>query len=310
VSGVSPHFNPKLGFVLALITSVMWGAVPLAMTPLVADATPITISWIRMTTAGVVLFVIFAANGQLKRMPMPVGIERWLLLGAVLMLAANFVLYVSSLSFIAAPVAQSIVQIAPVLLMIGSLFVFGERFVRTQWIGFVVLLIGILVFCAERLKVKNAAFDVFSNGVLLMFIAAVCWAIYGIAQKRLLFRMRSQNVLMMIYLCCSVLMFPFTELTVVPTLDVLQTGLLTFLAANTLIGYGAFAEALHRWDASKVSAVLAFQPVVTLFGASLLGWLVPAHWPQEPFTVTAVLSALVVVMGSMMCALGANWGRT
>lgn len=306
-SAIAPAGNPKLGFLLALTTAFMWGAVPVAMTPLVADVSPMTISWVRMTTAGLVLMAMFQATGRLRRMPLPIGREIGVLVLAVVMLTGNFVLYVWSLSFIAAPVAQCIVQIAPVLLMIGSMWVYGERFSRAQWLGFVVLLVGIGAFCLERLRATGADADIFSTGVLVMLVAAICWTVYGLAQKRLLIRMRSQQILMMIYLGCATLLFPVSELDALSTLSGLQLSMLIFLSLNTLIGYGAFAEALSQWEASKVSAVLAFQPVVTLFGAVLLGVLFPTHWPAEPLTLAAVLSSLVVVAGSMACALGAKW---
>ena len=40
--------------------------------------------------------------------------------------------------------------------------------------------------------------------------------------------------------------------------------MLAFCCANTLIAYGAFGEALHYWDVSRVSAVLSTAPIVTL----------------------------------------------
>lgn len=294
----------QLGFWLALTTAVLWGAVPLAMTPLIAHLDAVTISWFRFASSGLCLLAFFAARGRL-RWPHSAGrTAAWLFALAVLMLIGNYVLYVQSLHFIAAPVAQTVVQLAPVLLMLLSLWLFGERFTTWQWGGFVLLLGGITAFCAERLRVSDAGIDIFSTGVGLMVLAAALWAVYGVAQKRLLRYLPSQFVLMGIYLASALLMLPAASPAAIPALGATELGLLAFLAANTLIAYGAFAEALNHWESSKVSAVLALQPLTTLFGAAALGALFPAHFPALPLTVGAVGASFVVVAGSAICALG------
>ena len=297
--------DPKpAGLLLALTTAISWGTVPLAMTPLVASVSAVTVSWFRFAAAGLFLLLFFQLRGGLRRLPRPNRFEWALLIAAVIALVGNYTLYVASLSYVGAPVVQSVIQVAPVLMMVLSLWVFNEQFITRQWVGFVVLLAGIIWFCYTRLIETGAAVDVFSKGVYLILAAAISWVFYGLAQKRLLHALKSQQVLMLIYLMGAALMFPFAALGPLPTLGALELGLLAFLGVNTLVAYGAFAEALNHWDAARVSAVLAFQPVVTLIGASFLGWAIPSLWPAVPLTLPALSSALVIVLGSMLCALG------
>ena len=56
----------QLGFWLALTTAVLWGAVPLAMTPLIAHLDAVTISWFRFASSGLCLLAFFAARGRLQ----------------------------------------------------------------------------------------------------------------------------------------------------------------------------------------------------------------------------------------------------
>ena len=299
-----------LGFVFALTTALLWGAVPLAMTPLVAHMDAMTISWFRFVFAGGFLCVFFAAKGRLR------GLWRaWLAAALPLALAvgglvANSLFYIQSLHYIAAPVAQVVVQVAPVLLMLGSMWLFGERFGVLQWGGFVLLLGGIVMFCLERLRVAGGEVQVFGVGVVLMLIAAVAWAGYGLAQKRLLHYLPPQLVLMGIYLWSALLLLPASSPAVVTTLTHGELALLAFLALNTLFGYGAFAEALRHWEASRVGAVLALQPIVTLFGAAAGALLLPGWFAATPLTPTAVVSCLAVVVGSVICALGGRLHRS
>lgn len=307
MQGVSGRW--QIGFALALTTAVLWGVVPLAMTPLVPHVDPITISWFRFLSSGLFLLAFFLATGSLGRLPRASRSGLLLFLLAVCALIGNYVLYVTSLSYIGAPVAQIVVQVAPVLLMMGSLLVFREHFGRWQWGGFVMLLAGIALFCLERLRASSASVHVFGTGVLFMMLAALLWAIYGLAQKKMLLYLRSQYLMMAIYLVGALLMLPASQPARLLDIGRVETMLLIFLAFNTLIGYGAFAEALNHWEASKVGAVLAVQPVTTLLGSQLLALFFPNYWQAVPLTAAAVLSSLVVVAGSMLCALGGRLPR-
>jgi drug/metabolite transporter (DMT)-like permease len=298
----------QLGFALALLTAVLWGLVPLAMTPLLVRLDPVTVSWYRYAGAGAALCVLFAARGGL-RLPRGGGAPGLALFAlAVVTLTGNTVLYVYSMHYIPAPVAQIVVQLAPVLLMLGSLLVFGERFGALQWAGFAVLVTGIVAFCAERLRLSGTELPGFGLGVTIMVVAATCWAIYGLAQKALLRYGSPQVLLMGLYLSGALLMTPAASPGDARALAGTELALLVFLALNTLFAYGAFASALECWESSKVSAVLALQPLVTLFGASLLGRLWPEAFPPQPLTAAVLGASLLVVGGSMSCALGARRG--
>ena len=79
--------------------------------------------------------------------------------------------------------------------------------------------------------------------------------------------------------------------------------LLGFCAFNTIGAYGAFAEALVHWDASRVSAVIATTPLLCIGAAAV----VATVWPQwlEPERLTAMgwFGAALVVAGSAAASL-------
>jgi drug/metabolite transporter (DMT)-like permease len=82
--------------------------------------------------------------------------------------------------------------------------------------------------------------------------------------------------------------------------------MLVFSCANTLIAYGAFAEALQHWEASRIGALLSLAPVFTLIGMRAVQAAAPGFAPPEQLNVWSVLGALMVVAGSAMCALGSR----
>ena len=86
-------------------------------------------------------------------------------------------------------------------------------------------------------------------------------------------------------------------------LNELQLWMLAFGAINTAVAYGCFTQAMHYWDTSRVSAVVAVVPVLTV----AIGYLQQAFFPDfatlQPINTLSIIGAVVVVTGSAMTAL-------
>ncbi|MFO7704965.1 MAG: EamA family transporter, partial [Halopseudomonas sp.] len=108
---------------------------------------------------------------------------------------------------------------------------------------------------------------------------------------------------MVIYLACSLLLLPLTNPLSVLELTGLQFWLLVACCLNTLIAYGAFAEALVHWEASRVSATIATTPLFTFSMVALGSMLWPSIVQPELLNNLAYLGALMVVVGSALVAL-------
>lgn len=87
------------------------------------------------------------------------------------------------------------------------------------------------------------------------------------------------------------------------SLESFHLGVLFFCGINTLIAYGAFAESLVHWQGSRVSAVLAIAPIITLVFGQLMSTVVPGFIPPEQLTPIGIVGAFVVVYGSVNIAL-------
>jgi drug/metabolite transporter (DMT)-like permease len=136
--------------------------------------------------------------------------------------------------------------------------------------------------------------------------AGVSWAVYGLAQKQLLRHFTAQQVLWMIYVCAVVLLLPASAPSEIRGLDGLQLGMLAFCCANTLVAYGSFGEALYHWELSRVSAVLATAPLFTIGGMWAVERLGLGLVAPEGLNPLSIAGALMVVAGSMTCALAAR----
>lgn len=295
--------NWRLGFTLSLATAALWGLLPIALKVVLEGMDAITIVWWRFAVSMAGLGIFLAARGALPSLA-GAGRAATLLVGiATLTLIGNYVLYLVALDHVTPSVTQVVIQLAPLMLIAGSVIVFREHFAPGQWIGFAVLGAGLLLFFNERLPLLLRPTEGLGLGVALTVAAGVSWAVYGLAQKKLHDHFGAQQVLWMIYVGAVVLLLPASSPLEIRNLDGLQLGMLAFCCANTLAAYGAFAEALTFWDMSRVSAVLATAPLFTIgamWGVERAGLGLVA---PEGLNGLSVAGALMVVAGSMACAL-------
>ncbi|BBP78449.1 EamA/RhaT family transporter [Pseudomonas gingeri NCPPB 3146 = LMG 5327] len=292
------------GMFLALLTAVLWGILPIKLKQVLLVMDPVSVTWCRLVVSGGFLFFYLAATRRLPswRALGPRG--GWLVLLAVFGLTGNYVLYLMGLNLLSPGTAQLVVQMGPIFLLIASLFVFKERFSLGQGIGLLVLLVGFGLFFNQRLSELLTSLGNYTAGVLLVLLASTVWTFYALSQKQLLTVWNSLQVMMVIYLFCALLLTPWAHPAEALQLSPLQGWLLLGCCLNTLVAYGAFAEALAHWEASRVSATLAITPLVTFGSVALAAWIWPEYVHAEEINGLGYGGAVLVVVGSALVALG------
>jgi drug/metabolite transporter (DMT)-like permease len=296
----------KLGLAFAIVTAAFWGVLPVALTIVLRTVDPVTLTWLRFLTAALMLGGILAAFRQLPKLS-GVGGKGWLVLGLALFgLAGNFVIYVIALGHASPTINQVVTQISPILLMLGGIVVFHERFSWIRWAGFALLLVGLPLFFNRRLPELLNVHSGLGLGVALLVIASFVWAVYGLAQKWMLRRLQSQQILLLLYIGSAIVLFPAAHPASILEVDTLQAWMLVFCCANTVVAYGAFAEALKHWVASRVGATLTLTPLFTIITMWILEHATPGLVKPEQLNAVSVLGALIVIGGSMLCALGSS----
>lgn len=295
----------KFGLLLALTTAILWGVLPIALKGVMETLDPITTTFFRFSLAALLLtpYILLRSRhtsglSLFSRLRSP----RLLLqmLAAGLLLTANYALYILGLQRTTAEAAQIVIQAAPMLLLLSGVWLFGERLSKLQWFGCICFVTGLCVFFSPRFYDVFIAVNAYGIGVMLILIAALVWTGYAIMQKFLLQQFSSQETMVLFYWIGTLAFLPFADFTALPQLSGLQWGLLAFCGLNTLIAYGSFAEAMAHIEASKVSAVLALTPMVTVATVHLIP--IPGL-VVEPITLLTLCGAALVVGGSMLTAL-------
>lgn len=293
-----------IGLSLALTTAVLWGMLPIALKVLLDVLTANTITAVRFLVAAVMVGLWLWLGGKLPKLRVLISKKAGsLMIIAVLGLLSNYIMYLSGLNYLTAETGQVVIQLAPFLMMLGGVVLFKEQLLLWQKIGAVSLVAGLLLFFNERLVQLLQYAGSETLGVLLVIAAAVTWAAYALAQKQLLMHYSSKQIMYLLYVAGTVAFIPVSDFSPLQTMTALQWGLLIFCCLNTVVAYGAFAEALHHWEASKVSAVLAVTPLFTILFAQLLAWLVPDFINAQALNIWSWIGAALVVSGSALTAL-------
>lgn len=292
------------GLFLALLTAVLWGILPVKLKQVLLVMDPVTVTWFRLLVSGGLLLAFLGATRRLPSVRALGRNGRFLLLLCVGGLVGNYVLYLIGLSMLSPGTAQLMIQMGPVLLLISSVVVFKERFSLGQGIGLVILLLGFGLFFNQRLDELLTSLGTYTKGILIILLAAAVWTFYALGQKQLLTVWSSSQVMMVIYLICALILTPWAHPLEALQLSPLQGWLLLACCLNTLVAYGAFAEALAHWEASRVSATLAITPLVTFGCVALAAMLWPGYVQPEQINGLAYIGAVIVVLGSVLIALG------
>ena len=293
----------RLGLALSLLTVLLWGILPIALTVTLEALDVYTVIWFRFLVSFLLLAMYLGIRGKLPKLEQLRSASWKLLAIATLLLGINYFLFMQGLALTSPANAEILIQLSTLLLGFGGLVIFKERYRIYQWIGVSVMTCGYLLFFREQLTNLITAHSTYILGSLLIVLAAAAWAIYALAQKQLLQSLSSPSIMLIIYGGCALLFTPLARVKSLFLLDSLHLGMLIFCALNTLIAYGAFAESLEHWEASRVSAVLALAPIVTLILLAVLSIIAPSLTSPEHLTFTAILGAGLVVTGSVVIAL-------
>ena len=295
----------QLGLALTLVTVACWATLPIALKIVLDVLDPITLTWFRFLVAAVFTAGWLGLRGKLGRGAGYARLGRrgwWMLLLAALMLVGNYVFYLLGLHYTTPANAQLLIQLAPLLMALGGIWVFGEHFRAAQWVGLGLLALGMGLFFTDQLAVAVRA-PGYLLGSGLVVLGAVVWAVYALLQKQLLVTLGSMHILLFIYVVASIVLLPFARPASLVGLDGFPWAMLAYCALNTIGAYGAFAEALAHWEASRVSAIIAVTPLLCIGAVTAVHALWPDWLAPERITTLGWIGAALVVAGSVAVSL-------
>ena len=290
----------KLGVLLALSTATMWGVLPIALKGVMETLDPLTTTFFRFSLAAVLITPYLSLRNRLPnraKFRSPKLALQMVFAGSLL--AANYGLYIMGLEKTSPEAAQVMIQVAPMLLLLAGVWVFKEKFSAFQWLGFLCFFTGLLLFFSHHIGHIFVSVNTYGIGLLTIILAAVCWTGYAIVQKVLLMEFNSEETMLVFYWIGALVFWPLSDFSLLPELSAMQWGLLAFCGFNTLIAYGSFAEAMVHVEASRVSAIIALTPLLTVGIVQLIP--IPGI-AAEQLQLISIIGAVMVVCGSIATA--------
>lgn len=295
--------QPLAGFLFSLMAVIMWGTLPIALQPVLKEMNAQIIVWFRFIVAmfGVGFMLFFA-----KKLPKLTALSRkdlGLLLLGIAGLSGNFFLFNVALRYIPASASQVLSPLSSFAMILLGAFLFKERIRLNQKLGFIIVVVGLLLFFHNRFA-DFSQMNGYAFGILCGMTASLIWIGYGLSQRLLLERFNSMQILFMIYIGCSLVFTPLMDFSQAVNLTPFTAICLVYCCLNTIIAYGTYAEALNRWDVSKVSIMMPLIPIFTMIFSEMAYFWKPESFTLPDLSFLTVLGACLVVFGALFSAVG------
>lgn len=305
MSTIATARNAKVGFALSIVTAFMWGNVPIAVKEVIQALDAPTLVWYRFLAAVLILFPFLLAKKQLPLSTIRQSPKLLILLSiASLGIIGNFILFSAALVYTTPTIVQIVIQLSSVGLLFASVIVFKEHLSPIQLLGVIILIMGLGLFFNKNAIELFTSFNAYSKGVFLTALAAFSWVFFALAQKVLLRTLGPFQILFTINLLGVIYLLPFVNFSLIFSLSLLQFLLLFYCGLNTVLGYGALAAAMNRWEVSKVSSIITLTPLFTLGFSQLFATLWSSIFAYQDLNLLGYIGVFVVVFGAMFMVIG------
>ena len=162
--------------------------------------------------------------------------------------------------------------------------------------GVVMAIVGFYLFYLDRVgnAVDNTNYSI-ANGWVIF--AAVVWVFYMICQKQLSIKYSAQTLNLLVYAVAMVALVPLVGWDEFFKGGVVGWLLLVILGLNTLLAYGALAEAIECIPLSLISILITLNPLISLGGMWTLNTLGVGALPLENISWYGYLGGVIAVSG-------------
>ncbi len=285
------------GILLVLVTTLLWGFLPIILKVALTEFSAGTIAWFRFLFAFVVLYLLLSLRGShpalILRRPPILGIV------AGASLSANYFGVTEAVNLSTPSNAAILIQLAPVLLAVVGVLFFKERLTPLQMVGFAVAAVGFYLFYIDqRGNVKDMTH--YSTATVYIMFAAVVWVLYISCQKLLSRSFGAQSLNLLVYGVAAVVLVYKVNWVEFTGIGWKGWTVLVVLGLNTLLAYGALAESVKHVPLTIISPLITLNPLITLTGMLVLPALSSGRLMPEIIGTWGYLGAVTAVGGVVL----------
>ncbi len=290
-----------IGLVYAGFTALLWGVLAIALKFSVNTLDPVSVVWFRFSFSFFALFIwmLLFDRKEISLLKHPPNLA----LIAAFFLGLNYLGFISGVKFTSPSNAQVFIQLGTVGFALAGIFVYREKVGWKHILGFVLVVSGIAIFYYEQLAALKGINGEYTKGILLVSGGGIAWAVFASIQKGLVVKHGTNQLNLVIYGFCSIIFLPFIDFRQILHQNLSEWLVLIFLGLNTVLAYGFLAIAIKYAEATKVSVIIALNPILTFAGMAVLAamevsWIAPEH-----FTLLSIVGAVIVLAGAIITIL-------
>ena len=284
------------GILLSGVTALLWGILPIILKISLQGFTSGTIAWFRFSLAFVLLGIILSSKGN-----RPFSILRsppWMGIFGGLCLTANYYWVTLAVDMSGPSNMAVMIQTASVFLVITGVFVFRERLILRQVLGMFIVAAGLtLFFFDQQSRVSNSSYF-FAD--FLIQLAAIVWVGYMIMQKFLSQSYGAQSLNLLVYAVATLVLAGAVEWVEFVSAGFNAWLALVFCGINTLLAYGALAEAVKYLPLAIISVIISLNPLITLLGMKILPVIGFANLQPDPVGMMGYSGGAIAVTGVIL----------
>jgi drug/metabolite transporter (DMT)-like permease len=271
---------------------LVWGASFIATKVALADASPVTVVWLRFAMGVAVLGVAVTARRQFAVVAVK-ELPAFALLGLI---GITFHQWLQSNALVTSRASTSgwIVATTPIFMAVLAGLVLGERLSWLRIVGIGLAALGVLLVVSKDDPATLMSGRFGAPGDVLILLSAPNWAVFSVLSRGALRRHPATRMMFYVmaigWLFTSVLLFTGPGFSQIGRITTRGWVALAFLGiACSGLAYIAWYDALQHVPASQVGALLYLEPLVAMAVAGVV--------LSEPILLSTVVGGGVILLG-------------
>jgi drug/metabolite transporter (DMT)-like permease len=279
-------------YILIFIQVLIASGTHLVAKAVVKDVEPVTLTFLRNCISTIALAVIFVIKEKkIKILPEDYGKMLWL---SFVVIPLNQFLFLYGIKYTTAANASLLYATTPVLVLVSSHFMLGERLTKRKVMGVLVAFCGVAIVIFEH----GISFSSeYTYGNVIIFSAVISWASYTINGKPMVVKYGAFHVAAISMIGGTILFLPlglygasrfdFSTLAAAHWQGIFYLGL-----GTSVVAYFLWYYALGKIETTKVAVFANAQPILT----SVLSFVILHQAISGNFILGGVLTLLGVVL--------------
>lgn len=232
---------------------------------------PRAVIFLRVVGAGSIFWIVSSITKKEKVAPS----DRWrLIVGGIFGVTINQIMFFEGLN-LTTPINASIIMVAvPILVLIMSHFIIGDKITLMKAIGIVLAFSGAVFLILENGRLSLSSDTVLGN--IFMLINAASYGLYLVLIKPLMLKYNAFTVMKWVFTYGFVFVFPLSiqtvlhsDFTVIPFSIWLSIGFVVIF--TTVLAYFFNNYSLTKISPSSNSSFIYMQPFIAAIFAVLIG---------------------------------------